>query len=81
MLDLVVLLKSNWDLDPYMERNRTDKRDITRPDESIEGRSGTFYNGDNDRYGNAVSQEDEVQQGKPGWGEEALVWLNRAVRD
>ncbi|CAB1106839.1 unnamed protein product [Ectocarpus sp. CCAP 1310/34] len=79
MMDLVVVLKSNWDLDPHMERVRAGAREGTRPDESIEGKSGTLYNGDNDRYGNAVSQEDEGQQRKPGWGEEALVWLNRAA--
>ncbi|CAM9749410.1 unnamed protein product, partial [Ectocarpus sp. 6 AP-2014] len=79
MLDLVVVLKSNWDLDPHMERIRVDAREATRPDESIDGRSGTFYNEDNDRHGNVVLQEDEGQQRKPGWGEEALVWLNRAL--
>ncbi|CAM9688775.1 unnamed protein product, partial [Ectocarpus sp. 8 AP-2014] len=79
MLDLVVLLKSNWDLDPHMERIRVDAREATRPDESIDGRSGTFYNEDNDRHGNVGLREDEGQQRKPGWGEEALVWLTRAL--
>lgn len=76
-----MVLKSNWDLDPHMERIRVDAREATHPDESIDGRSGTFYNGDRDRYGIVVSLKDEGEQGKPGWGEEALVWLNRAVRD
>ncbi|CAM9638268.1 unnamed protein product [Ectocarpus fasciculatus] len=79
MLDLVALLKSNWDLDPHMERNRGEEREQTHRDESIGGGSGTFYKGDNHRYGNDVAQEDKGQQGKPGWGEEALVWLNRAL--
>ncbi|CAM9392128.1 unnamed protein product, partial [Ectocarpus sp. 12 AP-2014] len=62
MLDLVVVLKSNWDLDPHMERIRVDAREATRPDESIEGRRGTLYNEDDDRSENVVSQEDEGQQ-------------------